>query len=607
MSPVPGHVRSRLLAIAALLFVMAAGLVAGTAHGGVIDPGLAKYLATLPPDAPVSVIIFFAEQAPLAVLDAQLRAEAATLQHRHEQVIRTLQTTADATQGPFLAELAGKQALGEVRGFTPYWIANLVVAEMTVRAVRELAARPEVGVVYSNFRVSLMEPVERTPKQDEPAQPAAVTPGVCAIKAPRVWNELGINGAGRLVCGLDTGVMGNHTALAARWRGAQPGVPWQHAWKDVLGTNTQFPTDTGGHGTHTMGTMVGLGAATQDSIGVAWGAQWIACNAINQGVGPAFDNDVIAAFQWIADPDGDPQTNYDVPDVVQNSWRVYAVHIPFGYNIPCDNRWWAVIDGCEAAGCAVVFSAGNEGPAPATIGSPPDRATTPLNAYAIGSVDAPSCQANPAVSSFSSRGPSGCSGGVATKPEVVAPGSNIRSSFNNGGYTNMSGTSMAGPHVSGIFPLLRQVNPDLDVTTMKQIIMDTARDIDLAGEDNNTGWGMVDAYEAVLAAMQTVGVAAGSSPAAGRGLRILAVNPNPLRPFALVSYELALRGHVAVRVYDLQGRLVRTLADGVIEPGAHSAFFDGRSDRGRDLASGTYFLRIEGGGEHAIEKLSVLR
>ena len=90
----------------------------------------------------------------------------------------------------------------------------------------------------------------------------------------------------------------------------------------MLGGATQYPEDTAQHGTHTMGTMTGIDSATGDTVGGAWGAQWIACNAIGQGSGGDFDNDILTAFQWLADPDGNPSTVYDVPDVVQNSWGV---------------------------------------------------------------------------------------------------------------------------------------------------------------------------------------------------------------------------------------------------------------------------------------------
>jgi hypothetical protein len=301
-------------------------------------------------------------------------------------------------------------------------------------------------------------------------------------------------------------VDGAHPALNTRWRGYQGQNPWQECWLDVLGTNTQTPVDTYGHGTHVMGTETGLGAATEDTVGIAWGAQWIACNAINQGVGGGFDQDIITAYQWFADPDGNPNTTDDVPDVVQNSWRINE-QFGAGYT-DCDTRWWNAIDNCEAVGVVTTWSAGNEGPGGTTIGSPPDRATTFYNATAVGAVDATNFGWPYPIASFSSRGPTGCNvpADRKIKPEVSAPGVDVYSSVPGGGYqSGWSGTSMAGPHVAGIVGLLREANPNLGVDEIKQILMETARDEGTAGEDNTYGWGFVDAYEAVV--MATVGFA----------------------------------------------------------------------------------------------------
>lgn len=485
-----------ILSISAMVAVLLV-LWASSAQSGMIEPGYEAHLNTLPEDAKVSVMIYLADRVPLDRLDAALKAERATLAARHERVITSLRDKAAAAQPALLADLAQREAAGDVAGYTPYWIANLVVAKMTVRAAREVAARPDVEAIEPNFTAVPIEPVPKSPGAGGSASPrVGVTPGLRAINANKVWYLLGITGAGRLIGQLDSGVMGSHVALAARWRGAQSGIPWQWAWHDVFGTTT-FPFDENGHGTHVMGTMVGLGAATEDTIGVAWGAQWIASNAIHRwDQNPEFENDVTAAFQWIADPDGNPQTTDDVPDAVQNSWG-------FGgtlYN--CWTRWWDVIDACEIAGCAVVFSAGNEGPNPLTLRSPADRITTPTNAYAIGAVDATNFGFPYPIAGFSSRGPSECDL-LTTKPEVVAPGVDVYSSTNDGGYqwSGWSGTSMAGPHVSGIFALLREAVPELDVRTMKQLIMFTAQDLEAPGEDNAAGWGVVDAYAAVTTAL----------------------------------------------------------------------------------------------------------
>jgi len=481
-------------------------LSASSAFAGSIVPPLQAEMDRSAPGTVFSVIVNMKEQTDVPTLSQQLEARHATLAERHAAVITALQASSRSQE--FLRnDIEPELASGAVLGYTSYWISNLMVVNGTKEAIERIAARSDVDVVEPNFRPELIKPVSMGLGGEGKAgtRGIGVTPGLRAIHAPEVWYRLGYNGAGRLIGGLDTGVDGTHPALGSRWRGAGGQVPWQQCWLDLLGTNTTFPNDGYGHGTHTMGTMTGLGAGTQDTVGVAWGAKWIACNAINQGVGSEFDNDVITAFQWFADPDGNPNTTEDVPDVVQNSWRINE-GFGGGYT-DCDTRWWNVIDNCEAAGVAVNFSAGNEGPGAHTIGSPPDRATTIYNAFAIGAVDATDYSWPYPIADFSSRGPSGCTGVPEEnkiKPEVVAPGVNVYSSIPGGGYDqNWSGTSMAGPHVSGIVPLLRQANPNLSVEDIKHILISTARDEGPAGEENTYGWGFVDAYAAVIQA--TVG------------------------------------------------------------------------------------------------------
>jgi hypothetical protein len=174
--------------------------------------------------------------------------------------------------------------------------------------------------------------------------------------------------------------------------------------------------------------------------------------------------------------------------------------------VACDSRWWDVIDHCEAAGVVVLWSAGNEGPAPYTLRTPPDRATSPTSSFSIGSTRTTLPYQ---ISGFSSRGPSRCGGPWEIKPEVVAPGQDIFSAYPGGQFAYMSGTSMAGPHVAGVVALIRQARPDLDVETVKEILIATSRDLGLPGEDNDYGHGIVDAYAAVLMALNEIGTVSG--------------------------------------------------------------------------------------------------
>ncbi len=475
----------------AVLSVVLVALLAGSALAGEISPNLEKVLGATAPGTPVKVLVIMRTRVDIQALDLSLHDQRVDLATRHAVVMNTLQDAARASQQSLITSLNARRDRGEIVGYTPHWLVNGVLVTADEATIRDLATRDDVEVVEPNVVPELIEPVRRVPAKESGERSIGITPGVVNIGARRVWDELGIRGEGALIGSLDTGVDGNHPALSSRWRGNH--ASWQQCWHDVLGGNTQFPVDNNSHGTHTCGTM--CGTAPNDTIGVAPGAEWIAANAIDQGVNSGFDGDIIDCFEWMTDPDGDPNTTDDVPDVVQNSWGVYEA---FGYP-DCDSRWWDVIDGCEAAGPVVVWAAGNEGSGASTLRSPADRATTLYNSFSVGATQH---SAPYTIASFSSRGPAGPTCGPAenlVKPEVSAPGVSIYSSVPGNSYANYDGTSMACPHVAGTVALMRSANANVDVITIKQVLMDTAHDLGAPGEDNTYGHGFIDAYEAVLA------------------------------------------------------------------------------------------------------------
>ena len=520
------NVRSAILMIVVLM-------LAGTAWAGVITPGLESQMQTLSGDDEVKVLVVLSDQADIESINRELHEMRSSRQLRHETVMDALQDAARRSQGALLDHLDARQRDGGIRGYTPHWLVNAVVVVGTVDAIREISLRDDVIAIEPDLQVELIEPM----KDVKPAPAGGhrgigITPGVQAINADRVWRELGIDGTGVVVGSMDTGVDGTHPALASRWRGlvADP----SECWLDNSGQGSpSFPVDYNyyGHGTHVMGTITGL--APDDTIGVAPGALWIASNTIDQGVSSEFDNDVLGSLEWFTDPDGNPSTTADVPCVVQNSWGTNG---SLGYP-ECYSYWWTAIDNCEAAGVVLTWSAGNEGSSSGTMRSPADRADSPYNAFSVGSTQN---YAPYTISSFSSRGPSGCGGPYAMKPEISAPGSNIYSAEPGGGYQYMDGTSMAGPHVAGVVALMFAANPDLDVETAKQVIMDTAVDLGPSGEDNTYGHGLIDAYEAVLAVAGGLGTVSGTVTDAATGL-------------PLEGVEVTVSGHAANRETDEYG------------------------------------------------------
>ncbi len=486
------------------------------AHAGSIQNELADHAAEVGADGFVSVIINLTHQASIAQLDQDLKISEATRQARHYAVVTSLKEAAASSQAPVIAFLAEGKAAGRVTGYTSYWISNLIIAEISVSFLDQLAARSDINVIEKNFAAALVTPVAEyewlgdlglagESTRYEPGE-IGVTPGLRAINADRCWNELGLTGNGRLICGMDTGVDCTHPALMTRWRGFNGAYPIEECWLDVVADTVGLPYDNNDHGTHTMGTMTGMDPAAGDTVGVAWNAQWIACNAIAQpGWNEEFDNDVIACFQWIADPDGDPQTIIDVPDVCQNSWGTNENSPEGSWYTRCDDLWWEALDNLEAAGVVAIFSAGNSGPLPMTCGIPADRASSPWNVFSIGALDATNYPFPYPIADFSSRGPSSCDE-VTIKPEISAPGVDVVSCVpDTSMYTPMSGTSMAGPHVAGVVALMREIDPDLEVDRIKQILIDTAIDHGVPGEDNIFGHGNLDAYAACLAVINGYG------------------------------------------------------------------------------------------------------
>jgi hypothetical protein len=475
------------------LFILAMG---STAMAGRYSDAFPQYLADHSQDAKVTAIITMADQVNLRTLQDGLYAQHADRRAWHEAVVRALQEKATISQADIMSELSQMVATGEVEKYHGLWIGNIIIVTATPATFDRLVSRNDVLMISPNYDIESIKPVEM--HNDLPVI-AGHEIGADRLNVPQCW-AMGITGEGRLVSHLDTGVDGHHPALTERWRGTADSRYTDHpewAWFDPE-TSTQYPFDSGQHGTHTMGTMCGRSTTTNDTVGMAIDAQWISAGVIDRGGIGQTVTDALLAFQWVADPDGDPSTVWDVPDACSNSWGVMTSH---GYP-PCDDTFWSVLDGCEAAGIVVVFAAGNEGPTPNSLRRPADRATTDLTSFSVGAVDGHNNSLP--IADFSSRGPSNCTpdGNDTFKPEVVAPGVNVRSSIPGGSYDgSWSGTSMATPHIAGIVALMRQANPNLTSEQIRQILLDTATDLGTAGEDNTYGMGIANAFAAVNVAL----------------------------------------------------------------------------------------------------------
>ncbi len=456
------------------IVVIAAMAVPVVAAAAFIDPNLDIEMEAAGDDY-VPVLIFMKDKVAVNELVASLEKEKASFARRHYEVVTQLKEKSAATQKGILSALAANDA----KSIRSFWIGNMIAARLRPVAVEAIAARADVKSVMLDPPIELIEPVSKHP--DTRGVAADVEIGITATRAPEMW-ALGYDGSTAIACDQDTGADGTHPAFADRWLGLE--VPPEQAWFDPLDNET-FPTEATGrdHGTHTLGTMVGDdGAGNQ--IGMAPAAKWIGAKTIDAG-GDIF-SDAVAAFQWAADPDGNPATTDDVPDVINNSWGLS----PWYYG-GCLSDFNDSIDAAEAAGVVVIFAAGNEGPDSESLRSPANRISTLINVLAVGALQ----EDAETIADFSSRGPSDCDSST-IKPEVCAVGVEVRSAMPGGDYQTMSGTSMAAPHVSGAVLLLRDAFPDASPEDIKWALYITAVDLGDPGEDNTYGRGRIDVMEA---------------------------------------------------------------------------------------------------------------
>ncbi|SNB47977.1 S8 family serine peptidase [Geobacter sp. DSM 9736] len=374
---------------------------------------------------------------------------------RRSKIIRALRRVADASQRE-IRNFLDKKKIRKVR---PLWLVNGVALTANAQLIQELAQLPQVESIILDASIPMPKTVY--------SNPASPEWNIAAVGAPELWN-LGYTGEGVVVANMDSGVDASHPDLRDRWRGGT------NSWFDP-NQEHDSPADRDGHGTKTMGIMVG-GDAGGSSIGVAPGARWIAVKIFNDA-GAASYSSVHRGFQWLLDPDGNPDTD-DAPDVVNNSWGIENTY-------GCITEFHPDIEILKAAGIAMTFAAGNDGPFPSTIVSPADYSS----AFSVGAVDSTGT-----VASFSSRGPSACGGGIS--PVVVAPGVDILTTDLDfgipGAYATVSGTSFAAPHAAGAMALLIQAFPDLDASVIEAAFRDSAGDVGVFGPDNAYGYGSLN-------------------------------------------------------------------------------------------------------------------
>jgi len=498
------------------------------ARAGVLSTDLKAALTSLAPEGEIRIIVKFFDGSDSIgrqrlgvsglssdnVAAGSRSSIGSSRRLRRRSIIHTLKERASHSRDQFKTFLKNRR----ISRKKSLWIINGMALTASADVIREIATHPLVESVRTDRIIPLSDTVST----------AAAVPewNLDAIGAGDLW-ALGHTGQGVVVANMDTGVDGAHPDLISRWRGGT------NSWFDPNGVH-DTPYDSSGHGTQTMGLILG-GDAGGTGIGVAPDARWIAVKIFDDA-GNSSVSLIHQGFQWLLDPDGDPNTD-DAPDIVNNSWeledQVDQCNGVNGYV----NPFLADIQALREAEIVVVFSAGNAGPLFSTSLSPGNNP----DVLSVGSVDS-----SLVIESSSSRGPSACGGGIF--PHVVAPGAGVRTadlSFGgmDGRYITVFGTSFSAAHASGIAALLLSAFSNATVVQLEEAIKNGAIDLGDLGPDNVYGNGLIDGSGAFNA------FSTGGSTSCVRPLIDFSVSPHPCVIGEPVTFTSTVSGGIPPYTY----------------------------------------------------------
>lgn len=450
-------------------------------HEVQVSPYLAAELASGAQEVPVLIIL--KDQPDVAALRAAAtsasnsgtRSAAEQRTQRATALYQALTAHAQQSQADLRAWLDAQGI-----AYRPHYIINMISVVGGAELVDALRQRPDVARLDANPQVDTMHVVEsstakwlRTLQLPEAVASPNTPYGVAATRAPEVW-AMGYTGQGIVVASQDTGVQWDHPALRPHYRGTDgETVDHTYNWLDAIPDGGGFdacagldtPCDDNGHGTHTVGTMVG--STEVITYGVAPDAEWMGCRNMLGGVGtPETYTTCFEFFMAPYPPGGDPFTDGRpdlAPHIVNNSWGCPSTE---GCN---KDSLRQVVEMVRAAGIMVVASAGNVG------ASGCSSVVDPIAIYdATFTVGAHDSGGNLAV--FSSRGPVTADSSGRLKPDLTAPGVSVVSTYRFSGTTTLSGTSMASPHVAGAVALLWSAAPWLvgNIDLTEQVLIKSA-------------------------------------------------------------------------------------------------------------------------------------
>jgi subtilisin family serine protease len=460
----------------ALLWTPPTGAQDGEPHQAGVDARLAGALAQASGQESIPALVILAQQPDPQGHLARAQMSRSSKQDRGHALYAYLTDFARTTQAPLRAMLdeAGVS-------YRPFYIINAIQVTGDAGMIQRLRSQPEVQRVLLDQPFPGIAPMPMEPPiwplspytLRSMGQTVSAPYGIHDTNAPQVW-EMGYRGAGIVIASQDTGVDWTHAALRPNYRGwdaESETADHVYSWYDPWGTEArsrcdpdpQVPCDDGSHGTHTVGTMVGvvpdLGSGVVN-IGMAPDASWIGCR--NMKLGDGRPSSYAACFQFFFAPhpqDGDPFTEGDpsrAPDVINNSW-----YCPPSEECTELEMLRPAVQAVHAAGIMVIGSAGNFGGASSQrpegiCGSVQYQISIYPEVFAVAAHDS-----NGNLASFSSRGPVTVDGSGRFKPQLSAPGVSVQSTVPGDRYAMSSGTSMSSPHVAGAVALLWSAAPEL--------------------------------------------------------------------------------------------------------------------------------------------------
>jgi subtilisin len=336
------------------------------------------------------------------------------------EVLATAAAAASVTTGP----RARAMAPPKVRVFSRLGFA---LGYSDAGGVHGLAARVDVEKVMLAPELSLIRPVLRAAART----PTTITWGIRRLKADRLW-AAGFTGKGVVVGHLDTGVDGTHPALT---NAIDSFIEFDLQGNQVPGASAH---DSGEHGTHTAGTIVGR-TTGRGAFGMAPDAKLASALVIEGGEVVAR---ILGGMEWIA----------------QKNVRILSMSLGLRGFTPA---FQSIVDALRANSVLPVFAAGNEG---ANTSRSPGNYANVLSIGAMASDDT--------VPDFSSSEQFNRPDNPLI-PDFVAPGVGVLSCIPGGSYAQMDGTSMATPHVAGLAALLLQAKPEASTDDLERAIQDS--------------------------------------------------------------------------------------------------------------------------------------